>query len=68
MENNKGLEVCFPGKSRHANVTSCVHPVNPTGRQFTGRKNNYSALATVCKHKALDKAYKPIKRIIYFGS
>lgn len=35
---NKGLEVCFTGKSQDANITSCAHPVNPTGRPFTGRK------------------------------
>lgn len=69
MGNNEGLEVCFTGKSQDANITSGVHPVNPTDRQFTGRKkNNYFALAMVYKHKALDEAYKPIKDIIYLGT
>lgn len=44
MGNNKGLEVCFTGKSQDANITSRAHPVNPTGRQFTGRKKTIMLL------------------------
>lgn len=38
MENNKGFEVCFTGKSQDANITSCVHPVNPTDSSLGGKK------------------------------
>lgn len=44
MGNIKGLEVRFTGRSQDTNITSCVHPVNPTDRQLTGRKKTIMLL------------------------